>query len=351
MAYQRKQSTVHAYQKIQKEMKEDKLKQVLLFYGREKYLSNWATNVILNTYVNSACKELDFTQLDGTLVTIKDIVNSCETLPLFSKKKIVIVKEFLPLSGGKRKGFSEEDEKELAAYMKDLPETTMLIFTADTADKRKKLYKAVVEIGEAYDFAQLDEKQLKGFVSKRLKAANRMAKPAAISQFIEHTGYYDKETDYTLYCLENDIKKAISYSQNPELTVEDLNGTVSGNIDTNVFAMMDALSRGSKEQAFCLLHNILQSGENTYKLLALICSQFELMLCVKEMKEEGLTLSVIVKGLGVHEFRVKKALQFAERYSIKHLQSMLKRAYEVDKNIKTGLLEQSLALELLIAES
>jgi DNA polymerase-3 subunit delta len=53
--------------------------------------------------------------------------------------------------------------------------------------------------------------------------------------------------------------------------------------------------------------------------------------------------------LGIHEFRIKKAASFAEKYSLQSLRQILQRAYEIDKNIKTGLLESSLALELFIA--
>ncbi len=351
MAYQRKQPAVHAYQKIQSQMKDGKLKKVLFFYGREAYLSHWALEALIEKYINPACKELDVSLFDGSVVTVRELMNACETLPLFSEKKLVVVKDFIPLSGTKRKGFNEEDEKSLISYLKDLPETTMLIFTAGTADKRRKLYKGVAETGEAYEFSPLEEKQLTSFIQKRLKNAERIAKPAVISQFVQYTGYYDKDSGYDLYCLENDIKKALLFSQNPELILSDFTGTASANVDTDIFAMLDALSRVDKQKGILLLHNILQSGENTYKILALICSQFELMFCVKEMQEDGLSFSEIVRMLGVHEFRIKKAIQFAKGYSVSHLRKMLKRAYEVDKNIKSGILEQGLALELLIAES
>lgn len=58
----------------------------------------------------------------------------------------------------------------------------------------------------------------------------------------------------------------------------------------------------------------------------------------------------IPKTLGVHEFRVKKAAAAADKYSIKGLKRILSKAYEIDGNIKTGFLEQTLALELFIAE-
>ena len=68
------------------------------------------------------------------------------------------------------------------------------------------------------------------------------------------------------------------------------------------------------------------------------------------MRDEGMGLSQIQKALGVHEFRVKKALGVTEKYSAAGLKKILSKAYEIDGNIKTGLLDQTLALELFIAE-
>ncbi|WP_130863371.1 DNA polymerase III subunit delta [Bacilliculturomica massiliensis] len=350
MAYQSAKAQEHAYQTFQKDLKGESLPNALFFYGREGFLAEWAVGALIKKYVNPAVMAMEYSHMDGKTVTIDELKNCCETLPMLSERKVVLVTDFPPLAGEKSKNFSEADEKELAEYIKKLPDTTLLLFTAETADRRRKLFKALTESGKVYDFCQLPEKQLVNFIMKRLKLAGKSARASAISAFIGQTGYYDKETDYTLYNVENDVKKAVSHSSGEEVTAEDFGATVAGNIDTNVFAMLDAVSRDRKEEAFLFLHNILDSGENTYKLLALVCSQFELMLSAKEMKEEGLPFSDIQKQLNVHEFRIKKALQFAQGYSVQKLRRVLRSAYEVDKNIKTGILEQRLALEMFVAE-
>ena len=50
----------------------------------------------------------------------------------------------------------------------------------------------------------------------------------------------------------------------------------------------------------------------------------------------------------LEEFRVKKAMSFADKFTVEKLRSILSQLYETDRNIKTGALEQSLALELLV---
>ncbi len=350
MAYKSSVVKEHSYKKIDKEIKCNSIKNLLLFYGKEEFLIHWAVNTLIKKFVNKASRELDFFKLDGTAATFDQIRNNCETLPFLSEKRILLVSDFKLIEGGKTKGINEEEEKLLANYLKNLPEHCMLIITSQGADKRKKLFKTISEFGSTYDFGELDEKALKSYIEKRFKEFGKTAKSSVITQFITASGYYDKDTDYTLYNLENDIKKAIAYNEGAEIGMETIANTISGNMDTNVFSMIDSISRDRKDEAYQMLHNLLVSGEKEYKLLALLCSHFEIILSVKEMKEEGKSFSEMKDILGIHEFRIKKALMFADKYTVLRLRKILQKTYEIDKNIKTGLLESSLALELFIAK-
>ena len=340
----------HAYKRIDRDIREGTLSSLLLFYGKEQYLVNWSVNSIIDKYVNEACRALDFTRLDPEKVTVQEIIETCETLSMFSQKRVVVLPDFPPLWGGRLRGFGEAEEKALLSYIKDLPESCILIFTAENADKRKKLYKCIESAGKAFEFGALDEKQLRGFIGKRFRLAGKNAGAQVVEELIASSGYYHKDTDYTIYNLENDIRKIVAHSTGSEIILSDVLCAVAGNLETNVFAMLDAVSRGRKDEAYRLLYNLLGSGENIYMMLSLISSQFELILEVKELKEEGAGLSQMQKTLGVHEFRIKKAMGFAQRYSKENLRRVLKKIYKVDGDIKTGLIEQNLALELLIAE-
>lgn len=340
----------HAYRQIDREIKNDQLKNLLLFYGKEQYLVDWAMDAIVEKYLNKALLSLEFTRINGEDATLDEIIKSCETLPMASPQRVVLVSDFKLLEGAKSKHFGEEEEKKLLLYLKSLPDTAMLIFTCENPDKRRKLYKGMSDLGSSYDFSPLDEKSLGGFIAKRFKEWGKEVDARTIAQFIRASGYYDKETDYTLYNLNNDIKKIVAYNEDSVIGLDAICDTVSGNIDTNIFDLIDATSSNKKDQAFQLLHNLLSSGEKEYKILALICAQFEIVLSVKEMKEEGYSFENMREMLGVHEFRIKKAAIFAERYSLPKLYMVLQKAYEIDKNIKTGILESSLALEMFIAE-
>ena len=62
------------------------------------------------------------------------------------------------------------------------------------------------------------------------------------------------------------------------------------------------------------------------------------------------TAPTISKRMGIHEFRVKKAMRYSSRYSLSKLRAMLQAGYKAYADMVTGLLEPRLALEMFIAQ-
>lgn len=353
-AYQTRTKKEHAFQTIGKDLKSDQLPNVILLCGEEQYLVQWAAKQLIDKYINKATESLDFTRLEPAGLTVNTIKESCETLSMLSERRVVLLPDFAPALGEKLKGFSESDEKELLEYLKDVPETCLLLITAGAPEgkskKKSKLKAGIEKAGTVYDFGPLSGAQLRSFIVKRLKASGKVCRNSVVDLLIQDSGYGNKEIEYNLYNLENDINKIIAHSDGDEILSSDVALTISSNLETNVFAMLDAISRNRKDEAYRLLYNLLASGEGVFRLLALISSQIELILEVKEMREDGMTPAQMQKFLGVHEFRIKKAMSVTEKYSAEQLKKILSKAYEIDGNIKSGLLDQRLALEFFIAQ-
>jgi DNA polymerase-3 subunit delta len=340
----------HSYKKIEKDLKEGSIKNVLLLYGKEQYLVKWAADAASGKYVEDEYKAFDFFVIEPEKATADGIIESCETLSMFSEKRVVYLPDFTPISGGKLKNFPETEEKLLAEYIKDIPDTCLLIISSGNADKRKKLYKEIVSYGGAYDFEPLDEATLKSFIIKRFGLRGKSVKSSVLSEFIVQSGYFHKEADYTLYNLENEINKIAAHCDSDEVQLSDVLAVISGDAETNIFAMIDAASRKKKEEAFRLLYNLLGSDASVFQILSLLASQFETVLEVKELKDEGKRLADMQSVLNIHEFRIKKAASVCDSYSTGRLRDILKKVYQVERDVKTGAMEQVLALEVLISE-
>lgn len=347
--------TEHAFITIGKDIKGGKIPSLVLLCGKEEYLIKWYTDVLIKKYVSDACRPIDLVTLEGEFLTVEKIKESLETVSLMSERKVVYLPEFTPAAGKALKGLSDSDINELIEYLPQIPKESLLLITAseqeEVKNKKNKLRTAVEKYGKVYDFQALSDNQLKNFIEKRFVNAGKSYSPSVISMIMSESGYGNKAIDYSLYNLENDLTKIVAHAGGSgEITAADVRGVLSSNPENNVFAMLDAIGRNRKDEALKLLDNLLNAGTPVFNLLRLITGQLELILCVKEMKDERLSAAQMQKILGVHQFRIKKAMAVTGQYSMKDLRNTLCAAYEVDENIKTGLMDGRLALEYFISK-
>ncbi len=326
-------STKHAFQQFQSDLKENNIGNIVFLCGEEQYLKNWAIDMLIKEYVDSSTRELDCDYINSEMIGIDEIIASCETIPMMSKRKVVVIKDY-------RENFYVG----LNNYIENMPETSLLIVSLDSMDKKIK------GNVQSYDFKELKQPQLISFINKQFKKYGKTINKGLINTLIEESGYYNKDIDYSLYNLQGDIKKIVALSDGESISLDDIRAGISDNIEHGVFALIDAISSNRKDRAFDLLHQLIVSGANVFNLLGAIISQLEIMLQTKELMEHGCQLKEIKQNIKVHEFRIKKSMSFVKKYSEKSLKRILKNAYATDGKIKMGILETNMALEMLIAE-
>lgn len=358
-----KKDNEHAFKALSRDIKEGSVPRLVLLCGQEEYLIHWYAGLLADHYVTASCKPIDLVCLEGESLTLKNIQEGLETVSLMSERKVVTVPDFAPAAGKAAKGFSDTDISELIAYFAQIPDGSMLLITAadpkDAKTEREKnkfrqckVRKAVEKHGRVYDFEPLKGKDLRSFIEKRFQHAGKFYVPSVVELIIAESGYDNRSIDYSLYHLENDLQKIIAHSgSSREITASDVRGVLAVNPENDIFAMLDAIGRKRKDEAFRLLHNLLaeQSPKPVFKLLYSITGQLELILTVKEMREEGMSKDAMKKKLGIHQYKLQKAIDVTGLYTMEELREILSAAYQVDEHIKTGLFDGTLALEYFIA--
>ena len=350
------QQKEHAYRRIQSALDNGKLPGVILLYGREQYLVDWAVERAISLYINPVAKTMDCTFIDEddlTDMSLSDaVIAASETLQLFSEKRLVVVRGSKVFTGD-----VGEDADKIAEYILDIPDTTLLIFKAFDVNLKKKLPAAISKCGSVYEFDGLPREDLSSFVAKRFKANKLDVSRDVMRIIIEETGYYNRDSDYDLYALSNDITKMIALaradiddSKAGVVSAEIARETIEGDIESSSIDFINYLCAGEKNKAFKLLNSILDEDNDAYRLIGLMVSQFELMLGIREMLDKKVIPSVIQSKLGLQKWRYDKLRPFAARKSRQEIRDILKKIYEIDRNIKTGNLTGKLAMEMIIAE-
>jgi DNA polymerase-3 subunit delta len=355
-ARSKKDNGSHAYRRFDTDLKKDRLEKLVFLHGSESLLIDWAVRQIVGRYVTKGMEAVDLVRFDTNTFHLDPFVEACETLPMLSPRKVVLLENFSYVWRNGRSGiFDDEIRDKFCAYLPQLADTTLLVVAADDPDDDRllkpprKMAKTLCKEGQEYDFKALGQRDLLGFLKKRLVSAGHTASRGTLEMLIAESGYRNEYIDYGLGNLDGDLKKIMALAEAEEITPEDVRLGLSDNIEHNVFEMLDSISVGRRDEALRLIHGLLLSGTNEMKLLATIIGQLELMLEVGQLCERHYNQQEMAKLLKVHPYRVKKASGFAARCSEAQLMHILQSALAVDTNIKSGLFDAETALLMFLA--
>lgn len=332
-------------------LKEGTLYNVYLFYGTEVHVRRKAIETLLKRILPQGLEAFNLSQLNDP--TADQIIDCCETLPMMSERRAVIVRE-CKLIAQKRKERGEEQEKEqikeeqregemVSTYLSRIPQTTVLIFDAgDGVDGRKKLSQSLLKLPGVFAFNTLGDEELYKWINQTLKHMGKQMSRAVCEQFVFTTGR-------DLTALMGELQKLAAYSgDEAEITARDVDAITTRTMESNIFKMLDAMCTGRAKEAFGMLNMLLQAGENRIGIIAMITRQVRLMTFAAELRLAGRNLRQIAGELAIKSFAAERLLSQAERYSSQERLALLKACVQTDYDVKRGALREDAALERLM---
>lgn len=265
--------------------------------------------------------------------SINDIIEECNTLGLFSLKKIVILESTNAFSS---KG---KEITELIDYLDNYNKNVILVFRCnlDKVDTRKKLYKKVSSVGKTLCLTK-DNNYLVNLV-KELLSDYKM----------DNINYFLTVVGTDINNITNELNKLMSYKlEDKHITNNDIDSLCITNNDEEIFALTDAIVKNDIKESIRLYNVFLDKNYEVTAMIGLIASQFRFLLQVKLLYNKGLSNDKIASSLGVHPYRVKLAISNSYYYSKELLESYLVKLFELDKKIKLGVIDKNTAFELFI---
>ena len=338
------------YKDIINDIKNRNIKNTYLFYGKEYYLIENAIKEIKLT-LNDGMIDFNLDIIDGREIALDQLISSIETLPFMDDRKIVILKDF-ELLKGKKKNFSDEDEKYFTEYIDNIPQTTTLVFIVyGDIDKRKSLVKKISKNGIVFNCDKLSDMDLFKWVKKKFDNNNVIIDNAQIMYFIESTGYKDKNNEYTLSDIDNEIRKISSFAgSDTKVTNEIIDRLSQKKIENDIFKLIDYIGDKNSQNAIKILNDMINEGESVLGIFAMINRQFKIVLQVKELLNKGLNNKAISDKLKLSLFIVNKSIKISRNFTESMIIDMLNYILESDYKIKKGLMRDTLAIEMLVSK-
>lgn len=359
-----KDSNKQSLDKLKEQLKTKNPARVYLFYGDEPFLIDYYVKALKELILEGDNEGLNLTVFEDN-INIDDVIDACETFPVFAQRKLVIVKNSGLFYSKSKKNTASSDKDDTAEeddvrplmdtrlknkpqdalieYISDIPATTCLIFIENQADKRLKVYKQVVSTGLALEFNRNKPAELVPWVIKGMKSLNKVIDYDAAQYLVAIS-----EPD--MYTLRNEIFKLADYAgDRKEITINDVKLMAIPTIKSVIFDLLDAVAKKDVPQALNILNEIIALKEPEQKILAMLSKQMGEMLKLKLLMEDGATQEQINQYFqGKHPYALKIMSQQASGMSVEFLRNMLGKCIEAEEDYKKGLIEPKLALELLL---
>lgn len=241
-------------------------------------------------------------------------------------------------------GFFKSASDALASYLPSMPDTTCMLFVEDEVDKRNKLYKRVKELGYVSEMTRQDTAQLARWAGGILAKEGKKITGRTMELFLSMTGD-DMEN------IRMELEKLISYTLGRDvITNEDVQAICTVHVTSKIFDMISAIANRQTRKAMDLYEDLLTLKEPPMRILFLIARQFNQILQVKEMMAKGADRGTIASRLKMQPFVVGKTMPQAKQFSREQILSYVTLCVEAEEAVKSGRLQDRLAVELLITK-
>ncbi|WKY45943.1 DNA polymerase III subunit delta [Eubacteriaceae bacterium ES2] len=329
--------------KFFQEIKADSLASVYLLTGPEKFLSQKTEKKIISTAVDIGMNAVNVTVYTEKNTDFSDVIANCETLPFLSAKRVIILHDSIDL--GK---ISALNNDRLLSYLEKPLESSILIINWEKPDKRKKIYKSLEKYATVIEFAKLTHLELKNWINEELNSRNKKMDKDVLENFINRSMYLTNDL-VSLENMDHMINQLCDFSDEKEiLTENDLIQVLPESIEDGIFRLIDYAMSGDKGNALLMLGQFYLEGESPFGVFSLLLRQIRQLLMVKVHGQKLKKADLIAKEMKISLYVVNKILSNARKYSINQLLDLLTAGADYDYQMKTGEIDQNMALELFI---
>lgn len=298
---------------------------VFLFFGDDTYSLEKKLAFWRSEFEKKHGGDMNIEIKDGKNATANDIFQASAATPFLAEKRLVIVKNFL--SEG-----DDEEKSAMAELVEKIPDTCITVFSETAGvDRRIGLYKKIQKFGKLTEFSTITGGKLLGWIQNEVEKRGGAIEKEAVIHLTEHI-------PKDLHRLENEIAKLVSYaaSKGRAINKKDIELLVDVQLETSIFRLTDGIGQKNQKVSLDSLHTLIDSGEELHRILYMIMRQFRIIMCVKDLAEQGLGRDAITAKIKEHPFVVSNTMSQAKKFSLEQIKQAYELLIDMDTKLKSG---------------
>ncbi len=324
---------------------------VYFLYGPEDYLIEEEVRRLLNQTLSPKERGFNLHLFNGEEHSGREIVQTAQTLPMFSPYRLVIVREADQLD--------EESVEALMSYIRNPSPSTCLVMSVQTLGPWKNYLKEIERHGKAMEYLRLKGKGLVSWVRKRAEEKDKIISEEAAGFLVEVVGDH-------LQDLDNGLEKIVlSVGVKKKIELTDVEIITSEVKVSTVFDLTDAIGQQNLKKALSILEKALESKTIPFKkeepvskrkddpvplLVGMMSKHYWNLWRVKEMASSRKSLEEMGKTLRMQAWNVKKLMDQGRSFSVTSLREGILKCHQTDLAVKRGRGPKNLLMEKLVID-
>ncbi|MBI2966053.1 MAG: DNA polymerase III subunit delta [Chloroflexi bacterium] len=329
---------------------------IRVVYGADEYSVATRVRALRQQAGSGGFDEANTSVFDGDRIDVGKVLAAAHATPFLAERRVVIVKGLLGRiegpAGGRRGGGGggaggRVDVARLTEGLKDLPSTTELIFSDGPLKPNGAGLRAAGPQAQREEHERRKGADLANWIARRFVEQQARASPAAVARLAELVG------DDTR-ALDQEVLKLATFAGKDPVQREHVELLVAPAREANLYAAVDAVLERRLAVATRLLYQLLSAGQSVQSIIMQIGTQVRRVLIAQELLSAGASPAAdrdkMAARVGASPgFQLAKTIEQASRFPSEYLAESMRRLLQADLAIKSGEIEERLALELLTA--
>ncbi len=290
--------------------------------------------------------DLNFTELHLPETGLVPIIEACETLPVFSAQRVVLIHDCDFTKDGM--GKFKEIYDGLYDYVDRLPEGLLVIMIAPQETIFKgRLVKKVDAADGLVSFKKMESGELTAFITKRVQQSGRNITSGAVQLISQRSTYLAKDSEKNLYDVDHILTALIAEGENT-ITEERVEQMLPTPFTETIFQLMDAVSKKRSHEAIRMYYSVRQNGMEEFGVFYMLVRHVRNLIRVKAFLENPKGESG-TKYLQISPFEYGKLATSCRAFPFRTLYRMMRELYDTESQLKESPVDHDTLLTVLIA--
>ncbi len=315
------------------------VEEIYLYTGTEEVRNKIKIDRVVNSLDPN---RTSVTRYDADFINISEIVEDALTIPFLAETKVIIVKN--PRFLTKEPSPIKHDTTTLDKYLKNPSSSTVLIIDAvgHKIDDDLEIVKSFKKYAYIVDTQELEPIEYKAWVKRTFILNNVDIREDALVLLIE---YVKKDS----LRMEQEMNKLISYvGENGKVEVSDVETLVVPNVDDAVFLLVKSIVNKDQKDIMKHFMSLSQNTQDVMGVISLLASTFVDLLSTAKLLKEGYKQGEIASLFNISNGRAYYLVNDARNFELETLEEYVLKLSKLDYQIKSGLVDKNLGIELLL---